>query len=85
MGGLRSWPRISGVTVLLEEMTVMLDGASISVWKRLFGDEAVLNSDTRPLREMRSPTLTDCKIVEDVEKTNRPLDARMSSDLSPAR
>ena len=71
--------------VLLDEITVMLDGVSSSVWKRLFGDEAVLNSDTRPLREMRSPTLTDFNIVEELEKTKRPFDARTSSDLSPAR
>ena len=70
--------------MLLEEMTVMLDGASSSVWKRLLGDEAVLNSATRPLREMKSPTFTDFRTVVELEKTNKPLDARISSDLSPA-
>ena len=84
VGGLLSFPRMSGVTVLLEEMTMMLAGASSSVWKRLLGDEAVLNSATRPLREMISPTFTDFRTVAELEKTNKPFDARKSSDLSPA-
>ena len=70
--------------MLFEEMTVMLAGASSSVMKRSLGDEADLNSVTRPFREMKSPTFTDCRTVAEVEYTNRPFDARKSFDLFPA-
>ena len=49
-------------------------GASSSVWKRLLGEEAVLISATRPLREMRSPMFINFKIVEELEKMHRPFD-----------
>ena len=69
---------------VIGRMTMMLAGASSSVWKRLLGDKAVLNFATRPLREMTSPTFTNFRTVAELEKTNEPFDARKSSDLSPA-
>lgn len=83
VGGLLSLPRINGVTVLLLDKTVMFVGDSISVMNKKLGLLAERNSDTRPPREMKSPTLTRFKTEVEEEKMKRPLDFRTSVDFSP--
>lgn len=51
--------------------------------KRLFGEEADLNSDTLPPKEMKSPTVTDFNMVAELEKIKRPFDSLISADFSP--
>ena len=62
----------------------MFVGDASSVRWRSLGRDADRNSATLAEREIRSPTLTDPRTVDDVEKTMTPVDMALSSVLSPA-
>ena len=66
LGGILSTPRVIGVTVLLDERTVILAGEPISV----IDNTSVVewNSATTPPSETKSPRLTLARLVfEDVK------------------
>ena len=74
MGGLRSFPRIIGVTVLSCDSTVTLVGEDNSVAVRYVGSAAGRNSCTFPDRVIESPTLIALRMVFELVKTKRPED-----------
>lgn len=83
VGGLRSTPKTSGVTVLFDEMTTILEGDWSSVVVRSSGSELERNSATFPDSEMVSPTLIWLRTVALVVKTVNPRDTLMSLIGSP--
>jgi hypothetical protein len=88
VGGVLSFPRMTGVTVLFEERTTMLVGDTISVRNKSLGTADVRvgrNSETLPLSKMRSRTETWLSTVVEVEKTKSPFETRISSTGSPTR
>jgi hypothetical protein len=86
VGGLLSFPRMTGVTVLFDKRTTMSVGDTISVRNRSLGTpDPDRNSETLPLSEMRSRTETCLRTLVEVEKTKSPLETRMSSIGLPMR
>lgn len=72
VGGLLFLPSTKGVTELFCEIIVMLPGKVISVKVRSLGAVDERNSDTRPDRDTRSPTVTWPRIVVFCENTMSP-------------
>ena len=85
VGGLRSRPRTTGVTVLFCDRTTIFDGDPSSVPTRSSGAVLERNSCTFPVREIKFPTLTCLRMVVEVVKTKSPFDARSSLVLLPSR
>lgn len=73
-----------GLTVLFDEMIVILTGDVSSVPKRLFGEEEERNSVTRAVREIESPTATEERTLAEEVNTLRPEECRVSHEVFPA-
>lgn len=74
-------PKMSGVTVLLDDTIVIFVGEVSSVMNKLLGVVAERNSETWALSWMKSPMFTVFTAAD--EKTKTALDCRTSEDLFP--